>query len=68
MPLPTPVPNVIMIKSFMPCAAPYIISPTAAAFASLVNRTGILNLSCNIRAKGIIPFQGRLGAYSILPV
>ena len=68
MPLPTPVPRVIIIKSFMPCAAPYIISPIAAALASLVNTTGILNLSSIMRASGIMPFQGRLGAYSMVPV
>ena len=68
MPLPTPVPKVIMIKSFIPLAAPYIISPTAAALASLVNFTGSLNLSCTIFAKGMTPFQGRFGAYSIVPV
>ncbi len=36
MPEPSPVPSVIITKSFMPRALPNTISPMAAAFASLV--------------------------------
>ncbi|OQA05746.1 MAG: hypothetical protein BWY67_02077 [Bacteroidetes bacterium ADurb.Bin397] len=39
----------------------------AAALASLVNATGTPNLSESNFAKGITPFHGKLGAYSIVP-
>ena len=49
-------------------AAPYIISPTAAALASLVMAQGTPNLSDINWANGTIPFHFKLGAYSIVPV
>jgi len=49
MPEPTPVPRVIMMKFFIPRAAPYVISPTAAALASLVSDTG-MPFICSLRS------------------
>ena len=66
-PLPTPVPRVIIIKFFMPLAAPYFISPIAAAFASLVVNTGTPAFAENTLQSSRTPFQGRLGAFSIVP-
>ena len=66
-PLPTPVPKVMVMKFFIPLAAPYCISPTAAALASLVNLAGILNFCSRSSAIGIMPFHFRLAAYSIVP-
>ena len=48
-PLPTPVPKVMVMKFFIPLAAPYCISPTAAALASLVNLAGILNFVLEVQ-------------------
>ena len=67
-PLPTPVPKVIMMKFFMPFATPNVISPMAAALASLVSTTGMPSRSLNFLAKGTTPFHGKLGASSMLPV
>lgn len=51
----------------MPLAQPYIISPMAAAFASLVSFTGRPNLSDTILANGIIPrhFEIEGGSFNI---
>ena len=71
MPEPTPVPKVITIKFFMPRATPYIISPMAAAFASLVSATGMPPSPFeNISASGTTPLrpQAKFGANSIVPL
>ena len=54
----------------MPRAAPYVISPTAAALASFVKRTGRPMRSDIKSAKGItfIPPKVRFTAFSIVPV
>ena len=52
----------------MPFAPPYTISPTAAAFASLVMMTGTVGKKRFIFSTTLIgPFHGRLGAFSIVP-
>ena len=68
MPEPTPVPRVIIMKFFIPRAIPYVISPSAAAFASFVTRTGTPNASSKREAIGTVPLQAKLGAFSIFPV
>ena len=57
-----------MMKSFIPRAAPYVISPIAAALASLVRAVGTPIFSSNKAAKGITPLQGKLGANSMVPL
>jgi MFS transporter, FHS family, L-fucose permease len=68
MPEPTPVPRVISMKSFIPMAAPWLISPRAAALASLVIATGIPVFSFSIWQMGTTPFPHEmLAACSIVP-
>ena len=56
------------MKLFMPWALPKPNSPKAVMWASLASATAMPILSRSIAAKGITPFHGRLGAFSIQPV
>ena len=56
-----------MMKFFMPWALPKVYSPKAEICASFESPTANPMRSRSIAAKGTIPFQGRLAAFSIQP-
>ena len=55
------------MKFFMPWAEPYIFSPRAVVWASLPSATAIPRRSRSMAHRGITPFHGRFGAFSMHP-